>query len=113
MRKVSIGAHIGRVLAAELEADPDEAAGRRLLDRGAPGDGAREGDRAMASRRIASPVVPCDMCTAWSSPSGRPAVFAASSIRSEQSGVWCECLRITALPAISAGTMALTAVRYG
>ena len=63
------------------------------------------------SVRITSAVVACDMCTAWRSPSGSPAAFAASSIRSAQSGVWCECLRTTALPAMSAGTTALTAVR--
>ena len=45
--------------------------------------------------------------------SGRPARRAAASKRSAQSGVCALCLRITELPASSAGTIAFTAVRYG
>src|SRR3954463_129887 len=109
--EIGVGPDIGRVLAAELEPDADEAAGRCLLDRCPAGDRAGEGDVVDAELRINAAVVACDMCTALRSPSGSPAAFAASSIRSAQSGVWCECLRTTALPAISAGTTALTAVR--
>jgi hypothetical protein len=52
-----------------------------------------------------------ERCRACRMPLGRPAVSAAACMRSAQSGVWCECLRITALPAMSAGMTAFTAVR--
>ena len=42
--EVRIGPHIGRVLAAQLEADAEEPPGRRLLDAGAAGHRAGEGD---------------------------------------------------------------------
>ncbi len=44
-------------------------------------------------------------------PSGRCAKACAS--RSPASGVWLACFSTTALPAISAGTMVLIAVRNG
>jgi len=50
-------------------------------------------------------------CRIWNTPAGRPAAAKPSRKASATSGVWCECLRITALPASSAGTIAFTAVR--
>ena len=42
--ELGVGQHIGRVLAAELQAERREGAGRRLLDRAAAGDRAGEVD---------------------------------------------------------------------
>ncbi len=47
----------------------------------------------------------------WNSPLGRPPARSEAKNRSAQSGVCAECLSRTALPAISAGITALTAVR--
>ena len=52
-------------------------------------------------------------CRYWNTPSGRPAAAKALAKRSAHRGVCAECLRITALPAMIAGTTELTAVRYG
>ena len=50
-------------------------------------------------------------CKNWKTPSGSPARSKASTIRSAQRGVWPECFRITALPAMIAGITELTAVK--
>jgi len=56
-------------------------------------------------------VCPWLMTRFWNRPFGRPALSKAAWKRSPTSSVCAACLRITALPAISAGTMVLTAVR--
>ena len=47
----------------------------------------------------------------WNTPFGRPAFSNACAKRSPTSSVCAACFRMTVLPAISAGTMVLTAVR--
>ncbi len=56
-------------------------------------------------------VASCVRCSTWKTPSGRPASAKASAMRSPHRGVWLECFRITALPAMIAGMIELTAVR--
>ena len=51
VREIDIGAHIGRVLAAELQPDAREGAGRSPLDRLPGRDRAREADLVDAARR--------------------------------------------------------------
>ena len=65
--------------------------------------------RALVDR--SAPVASWLRCRCWNTPAGSPAAANASPIRSAHSGVWAECFRITALPAINAGTTAFTAVR--
>jgi hypothetical protein len=67
----------------------------------------------MAGLLMRRVVSSCDRCRCWNTPSGRLAALNASAKRSAQSGVCAECLRMTVLPAASAGMTALTAVRYG
>ena len=63
------------------------------------------------SPAISLAVAPWDRCRCRNRPAGRPAASNASAKRSAHKGVWCECLSSTALPAASAGTTELTAVR--
>ena len=51
MREIDVGAHIGRILAAEFEPDAGEGAGRRLLDRAAGRDRTGEADLIDLARR--------------------------------------------------------------
>ena len=55
--EVGVGAHIGRVLAAELEADADEGAGRRALD---PAAAATEPVKLMKSN---APAISREVCS--------------------------------------------------
>ncbi len=63
--------------------------------------------------RMMRSVSSCEACTIWNTPFGNPAASKHSAKRSAHSGVCAECLRITALPAISAGITLFTAIRYG
>ena len=58
-------------------------------------------------------VVEWSKCKNWKILLGRFAFLAASNNCSAQSGVWDECLSITALPASKLGTIELTEVLNG
>ncbi len=66
--------------------------------------------KSTASLLMMLSVSACERCSTWNTPLGRPAAEKPCAKRSATSGVCAECLRITALPASRAGTMALTAV---
>ena len=110
--RFGVGAHIGRVLAAELETERREGAGRRALDGAPAGDGA--GEVAMideAARRGCGSSGRGSACRFWNRPFGSPARSIAIWKRSPASSVCDACFSSTALPAMSAGTMVLMAVR--
>ena len=111
VREIRVGADIARVLASELEADAEKAARGGGLDRATALDGAGEIDLINARLARIAVVCACVSTRFWNSPSGRPAKSKARWKRSPTNNVCAACLRITALPAISAGTIELTAVR--
>ena len=110
--EIGVGAHIGRVLAAELEAERREGAGRGALDRAAAGDRAGEVDVIdRAPSRSASRSSSCVEDEVLEQALRQAGRVEGLWKRSPTSSVCAACFRITALPAISAGTIVLTAVR--
>ena len=113
MGQVGVVAHIGRILAAELEPRADEAIGCRALHGVPARDRAGEGheiDTRVADDTLRVRVAQVQRLEHALRQAG---LAQASSKRSAHSGVWAECLSTTALPAMSAGTTLFTAVRYG
>ena len=114
VREIGVVAHVRRIAAAELEPDADEARGGRALHGMAAGD--RAGERDEVDARIADRRARCLRDSVQHLEHAvRQAGFAAAQLakRSAHSGVCAECLSTTALPAMSAGTTLLTAMRYG
>ena len=111
--ELGVGADIGRVLAAELEPERREGAGRGPLDGAAAGDRAGEVDvvdLARADQLLGLLVDQDEILEQALRQAGAPN---ASANRSPTSSVCAACFRITALPAIRPGTMVLIAVRNG
>ena len=113
VREIRIVPHVRRIAAAQLEAGADEALRGGALDRVAAGHRAGEGDEANARILHDSLGILVLRCRTWNTPSGRPGLAKHSAKRSAHSGVCAECFRITALPAMIAGTTLFTAIRYG
>jgi hypothetical protein len=106
-----VGQHIGRVLAAELQPQRGEGASGRLSIARPPATEPVKLMWSIVPEPSSVSVWPWFSTMFWNRPLGRPALSKAAWKRSPTSSVWAACFRITALPAISAGTMVLTAVR--
>ena len=106
-------AHVGRIAAAEFEAGADEAIRRRALHRVAAGD--RAGERDEIDARVADHALRVRVAQVQrlERALGQAGLAQAFLEALGASGVWAECFSTTALPAISAGTTLLTAIRYG
>ena len=110
--EVRIRTHVGRIVAAELQADADEALGRRALNRVTALDRARERDEVDA--RVADhPLgVRVRQVQNLEHAGGQTGIARSRRrIARRTSGVCAECFRITALPAMIAGTTLFTAMR--
>jgi hypothetical protein len=114
MRQVGVGPHIGRVLAAEFEAERGEGAGGGRSIRRPPSTEPVKLMWSICPDPISFSVSAWLSTRFWNSPSGSPAAaMNASAKRSPTSSVCEACLRMIELPAISPGTIELIAVRYG
>ena len=109
--QLDVGQHIGRVLAAEFQAERHEGSRRGLFDGAAAGHRAGEVDMvdlAGAEQSFGLRVVQHDVLE---NAFRQPGLLEGLAKRSPTSSVCAACLRITVEPAISAGTIVLTAVR--
>ena len=112
MWQIGIVAHVDRIAAAELETHTDEALrGDALHGARPPATDPVKATKSTRGSRMTRSVSACSRCSTVNTPAGRPAAAKHSAKRSPHSGVCAECFSTTALPASSAGTTLLTAIR--
>ena len=109
--ELGVGADIGRVLAAELEAERREGPGRCALDLASAGDRAGEVGMVDEARAENAARSGRGQDEVREHALGQAGLVHRHRKRSPARIVCVACLRMTALPAMSAGTMVLTAVR--
>ena len=111
MVEIGVGHHIGRVLAAEFQAEPSEGARRGALDDPSAGHRAGEVDEVDLSEAISVSVWSWRGTRLWNKPLRQTRLDEGVSETFADQQRLGRMLEITALPAISAGTMVLIAVR--